>query len=298
MLLGVTYTAGPCTSSAPATAAPRSPTCTAAAVPGQRDGAVLDRARRHDGLLAGLHLLAEQAHAAVRRLWLRWTTTRSAQASYTIDMRPTAGGKSTLHGQPASATRSDGAKGIHACSCTHVATRWPCWPAPPRCRTGGAGPGHRAVARCTTAFRRAARVTSPRAASPSGSTAVGYVKTPGVVENKAGAGGRIALETLKSSPADGSVLAVTPMSPVSIYPHVFRKLAYDPPNDFAPGVDGGHRPPRAGRRPLGARERDHAEGLPGLGQGQPGQGGLRFARCRLHTAPAGCLAGACWPVCR
>lgn len=64
--------------------------------------------------------------------------------------------------------------------------------------------------------------------------AVGYVKTAGVVENKAGAGGRIALETLKSSPADGSVLAVTPMSPVSIYPHVFKKLSYDPPADFAP----------------------------------------------------------------
>jgi len=64
--------------------------------------------------------------------------------------------------------------------------------------------------------------------------AVGYVKTPGVVENKAGAGGRIALETLKTSPADGSVLAVTPMSPVSIYPHVYKKLSYDPPVDFAP----------------------------------------------------------------
>jgi len=64
--------------------------------------------------------------------------------------------------------------------------------------------------------------------------AVGYARTPGVVENKAGAGGRIALEALKSAPADGSVLAVTPMSPVSIYPHVYRKLSYDPPNDFAP----------------------------------------------------------------
>lgn len=62
--------------------------------------------------------------------------------------------------------------------------------------------------------------------------AAGYVKTAGVVENKIGAGGRIALEALKAAPADGSVLAVTPMSPVSIYPHVFKKLAYDPPNDF------------------------------------------------------------------
>ena len=58
------------------------------------------------------------------------------------------------------------------------------------------------------------------------------MKSAGVVENKIGAGGRIALEALKTAPADGSVLAVTPMSPVSIYPHVFKKLAYDPPVDF------------------------------------------------------------------
>lgn len=63
--------------------------------------------------------------------------------------------------------------------------------------------------------------------------ALGYVKASGVVENKPGAGGRIALETLKAATPDGSVLAVTPMSPVSIYPHVFRKLSYEPA-DFAP----------------------------------------------------------------
>ena len=34
-----------------------------------------------------------------------------------------------------------------------------------------------------------------------------YTKNTGVVENKPGAGGRIALETLKASPADGSAHA-------------------------------------------------------------------------------------------
>ncbi|HLL10568.1 MAG TPA: tripartite tricarboxylate transporter substrate-binding protein, partial [Rubrivivax sp.] len=61
-----------------------------------------------------------------------------------------------------------------------------------------------------------------------------YAKNPGVVENKPGAGGRIALETLKASPADGSVLALSPFSCTSIYPHVYKKLSYDPVADLMP----------------------------------------------------------------
>ena len=61
-----------------------------------------------------------------------------------------------------------------------------------------------------------------------------YTKNTGVVENKPGAGGRIALETLKSSPADGSALALTPWSALSIYPHIYSKLSYDPARDFVP----------------------------------------------------------------
>lgn len=62
----------------------------------------------------------------------------------------------------------------------------------------------------------------------------GYTKNTGVVENKPGAGGRIALETLKSSPADGSALALSPWSALSIYPHIYSKLSYDPVRDFVP----------------------------------------------------------------
>ncbi len=61
-----------------------------------------------------------------------------------------------------------------------------------------------------------------------------YAKNAPLVENKPGAGGRIALDALKSSPADGSVLAMTPFSCVSIYPHVYKKLGYDPVADFVP----------------------------------------------------------------
>jgi len=61
-----------------------------------------------------------------------------------------------------------------------------------------------------------------------------YTRNAAVVENKPGAGGRIALELLKASPADGSVLALTPFSCTSIYPHIYKKLSYDPGKDLAP----------------------------------------------------------------
>lgn len=61
-----------------------------------------------------------------------------------------------------------------------------------------------------------------------------YAKNAAIVENKPGAGGRIALDTLKASPADGSVLALSPFSCTSIYPHVYKKLGYDPVADFVP----------------------------------------------------------------
>lgn len=61
-----------------------------------------------------------------------------------------------------------------------------------------------------------------------------YTRNAGVVENKPGAGGRIALESLKASPADGSALALSPWSALAIYPHIYSKLSYDPVRDFVP----------------------------------------------------------------
>ena len=61
-----------------------------------------------------------------------------------------------------------------------------------------------------------------------------YARNSALVENKPGAGGRIAIDTLKSSAADGSVLVLTPFSCTSIYPHVYKKLSYDPVADIVP----------------------------------------------------------------
>jgi tripartite-type tricarboxylate transporter receptor subunit TctC len=54
-----------------------------------------------------------------------------------------------------------------------------------------------------------------------------------LVENKAGAAARLAGEYVKNAEADGSVMLFTPDFPLSIYPHSFRSLNYDPLRDFA-----------------------------------------------------------------
>lgn len=63
-----------------------------------------------------------------------------------------------------------------------------------------------------------------------------YAKNAAIVDNRPGAGGRLALEALKASPADGSVLALSPFSPLAIYPHVYRKLPYDPADFVAVSI--------------------------------------------------------------
>lgn len=56
-----------------------------------------------------------------------------------------------------------------------------------------------------------------------------------IVDNKAGAGGRIANELVKAAPADGNTLLMTPVATMSIFPHSYAgELRYDPLKDFAP----------------------------------------------------------------
>src|SRR6476620_9509089 len=53
-----------------------------------------------------------------------------------------------------------------------------------------------------------------------------------LVENKPGASARIAVEYVKNAEPDGSVMLFTPDFPMTVYPHSFRSLSYDPLRDF------------------------------------------------------------------
>ncbi len=57
-----------------------------------------------------------------------------------------------------------------------------------------------------------------------------------VVENKPGAGGRIAAEMLKNAAPDGSTVMLAPVVVPVLAPLVFSKLQYSPATDFAPVV--------------------------------------------------------------
>lgn len=61
-----------------------------------------------------------------------------------------------------------------------------------------------------------------------------YARNPALVENKTGAGGRIAIEAVKNAAPDGSTLLLSAYSMLLIYPHIYKTLPYDPFKDFAP----------------------------------------------------------------
>jgi tripartite-type tricarboxylate transporter receptor subunit TctC len=54
------------------------------------------------------------------------------------------------------------------------------------------------------------------------------------VENRAGAGGRIAMDFVKGSEPDGTSITMGPASVAVLYPHVYKNLSYDPVRDFTP----------------------------------------------------------------
>ena len=59
----------------------------------------------------------------------------------------------------------------------------------------------------------------------------GYASTI-IIDNRPGAGGRIAVETAKAGAPDGSVLLLSPASMIVLYPHLYKPLGYDPVQDL------------------------------------------------------------------
>lgn len=54
------------------------------------------------------------------------------------------------------------------------------------------------------------------------------------VENKPGAAGRLAINAVKAAKPDGQTLLLVPSGPMVMFPHVYKKLEFDPARDFTP----------------------------------------------------------------
>lgn len=58
--------------------------------------------------------------------------------------------------------------------------------------------------------------------------------TPMIVDNRPGAGGRIAADLVRNAPADGSMLLVSPASIITLAPHLYKSVRYELTRDFLP----------------------------------------------------------------
>ena len=107
------------------------------------------------------------------------------------------------------------------------------------CLSPGAAPV--AFAQADSGFTKSVHFLVPY--SPGGSTSfvarlVGekvaeMVKQAVLIENRPGAGGGLAMETLARSSADGYTIAMGHTGTQAINPHIYGKLGYDPRKDFA-----------------------------------------------------------------
>ncbi len=55
-----------------------------------------------------------------------------------------------------------------------------------------------------------------------------------IIENKPGGAARVAVDYVKNAEPDGSEFLFTPDFPITLYPHSFRTLSYDPLRDLKP----------------------------------------------------------------
>lgn len=60
------------------------------------------------------------------------------------------------------------------------------------------------------------------------------LERPVIVEPRAGAAGRLGVQTVKTAEPDGNTLLATPIAPMAVYQSVYPALDYDPVKDFAP----------------------------------------------------------------
>lgn len=60
------------------------------------------------------------------------------------------------------------------------------------------------------------------------------LERPVIVENRAGAAGRLGIQAVKTAEPDGATLLMAPIAPMAVYQNVYPALEYDPVQDFIP----------------------------------------------------------------
>ena len=105
-----------------------------------------------------------------------------------------------------------------------------------------------------------------------------------LVESKVGAGGRIAVEFVKRAKPDGLTILQIPASIMTLYPHIYKNLAYNPLTDFAPGDDNCHIPLLVHREFRASGGRAHCGRFRRLGARQSNHLVLWNSRGRLFVA--------------
>ena len=127
----------------------------------------------------------------------------------------------------------------------------------------------------------------------------GRYATNVVVENKPGASGRLAIETLRTAEPDGTSMVLTPSDQIAIFPHLYglEKLRYAPLQDFATVATlclfhmGFATGPGSPARTM-AEFIDWAKGRPSVPFGMPGPGTLpHFLGIQLGKATGLNLTG-------
>ena len=115
-----------------------------------------------------------------------------------------------------------------------------------------------------------------------------------VVENRTGAGGNTGAADVARSSPDGYTLLMATVSTHAINPGLYKKIPYDPMNDFAPIGAGRRDADPAGGASIDPGDR--REESRRAGQGQSGQIHLRLLRRRLDPSSLRRAVQDLWPA--